>query len=273
MKMFLGNGEEVALLYPYYYSKLFYDGLAKEGEKEILSLARSAWLGSQKYGTLLWSGDIASTFESLRKQVKLGLNVSMCGIPWWTTDIGGFYGADITSDYFKELIVRWFQFGVFSPVTRLHGSRRRPEGHVNRHDEVLERSGGDNEIWSFGEEAYQVLKDLVELRERLRPYVQKHMDIASKTGTPVMRPMFYDYYQDETCYKLDDQYMFGDDILFAPIVIQGQVSRKVYLPAGITWVNINDKKEYVGGEYVACHAEINQFIAFVKKGKEVLTVF
>lgn len=273
MKMFLGNGEEVSLLYPHYYSKLFYDGLAKEGEKEILSLARAAWIGTQRYGTLLWSGDIPSTFDSLRKQIKVGLNVSMCGIPWWTTDIGGFYGADITSDYFKELIVRWFQFGVFSPVTRLHGSRLKPEGHVDRHPKILECSGGDNEIWSFGEKAYPILKELVELRERLRPYIHKHMNIASETGTPVMRPMFYDFYEDDVCYSLGDQYMFGDDILFAPIVTQGQINRTVYLPFGVTWINVNDKKEYIGGTYVECNADINEFIAFVRKDSDVLEVF
>ncbi len=272
LHFYKGNGEEVGLIYPYHYSQLFYEGLKKAGETEIISLTRAAWIGSQRFGTLLWSGDIPSTFESLRMSVKTGLNIAMCGIPWWNSDIGGFWGADIESDYFRELIVRWFQFGVFCPVTRLHGVRLRTPNQVDRNPGVKERSGGDNEIWSFGEKAYPILKKLIELRERLRPYIHKYMDIASKNGAPVMRPMFFEYPQDEICYSLGDQYIFGEDILFAPIVKQGQTDRKVYLPSG-TWIDVNDKKEYEGGCYVDMHAELDKFIAFVKKGSKCLDVF
>lgn len=122
--------------------------------------------------------------------VKTGLNMAMCGIPWWNSDIGGFWGADIESEYFRELIVRWFQFGVFSPVMRLHGSRRRTQAQGSPNPNLKEPSGGPNEIWSFGEKVYSILRDLIELRERLRPYIHKYMDIASKTGAPIMRPMF-----------------------------------------------------------------------------------
>jgi len=267
-----GYGEEVGLLYPYYYAKLFYEGLKECGEEEIISLVRAAWIGSQRYGTLVWSGDIPSTFEALRKSIKTALSMSMCGIVWWNSDIGGFWGGDIESDYFKELIVRWFQFGVFCPVMRLHGSRNRPKNHVHRHPEVLEKSGGDNEIWSFGEEVYETLKDLIFLRERLRPYIEKYMDEASESGVSILRPMFLEYPDDETCYTLSDQYMFGEDILFAPIVNRGQTERKVYLPKG-RWVSVIDKKVYEGGTFITQKAEINQFIAFVKEGKDIINVF
>jgi alpha-D-xyloside xylohydrolase len=272
LRFFKGNGEEVGLIYPYHYCQLFYEGLKKAGEDEIISLVRAAWIGSQRFGALVWSGDIPSTFESLRMSVKTGLNMAMCGIPWWNSDIGGFWGADIESDYFRELIVRWFQFGVFCPVTRLHGARKRSPGQVERNPGVKERSGGDNEIWSFGEKAYTILKKLVELRERLRPYIHKHMDIASETGKPVMRPMFFDYPEDEACYSLGDQYLFGDDILFAPIVHQGQTCREVYLPSG-AWIDVNTGKEYSGGGSMMMHADLDRFIAFVKKGSEWLDVF
>lgn len=272
LRYYRGNGEEVGLIYPYHYSQLFYEGLKKAGETEIISLTRAAWIGSQRFGALVWSGDIPSTFEALRMSVKTGLNMAMCGIPWWNSDIGGFWGADIESDYFRELIVRWFQFGVFCPATRLHGARLRTPNQEERNPGVKERSGGDNEIWSFGEKAYPILKDLIELRERLRPYIHKYMDIASETGAPVMRPMFFDYPEDEICYSLDDQYMFGEDILFAPIVNQGCTDRKVYLPAG-TWIDVNDKKEYVGCNYVEMHAKLDRFIAFVKKGSKLIEIF
>ena len=272
LRFYLGNGEEVGLLYPYYYSKLFYDGLKEMGEEEIISLTRAGWIGSQRVGALVWSGDIPSTFEALRMSVKTGLNMAMCGIPWWNSDIGGFWGANIESDYFRELIVRWFQFSVFCPVMRLHGSRYRIKEQGPRTPGLKEPTGGPNEIWSFGDKVYNILRKLIMLRERLRPYIHKYMDIASQTGAPLMRPMFFEFPDDPVCYSLGDQYMFGEDILFAPIVAQGQTERTVYLPEG-EWVNVNDKQVYQGNRYVNAHAELDQFIAFVKKGSEWLSVF
>lgn len=181
-----GRADKVALLYPYYYSKLAYDGFKAMGRDDIVTLTRCAYLGSQKYASLVWSGDIPSTFESLAHQVNAGLNMAMCGIVWWNTDIGGFYGADTTSDYFRELIVRWFQFGVFSPVMRLHGARIR---HGEK-SQLKEPSGDPNELWSFGSEVFEILKELVFLRERLRDYIDLQMKTASEKGYPVMRPMF-----------------------------------------------------------------------------------
>ena len=259
--MAAGRGDEVGLIYPYYYSKLAYDGMKKMGRDDIVTLARCAYLGAQKFGTLVWSGDIPSPFESLAAQVKSGLNMAMCGIPWWTTDIGGFYGGDINSDYFRELIVRWFQYGVFCPVKRLHGSR---EGHDRTRD-IIEPTGGENELWSFGDAVFGILKDLVELREKLRPYIEKHMEIVAKTGAPLMRPMFFDYPDDEECYKTGEQYMFGDDILFAPIVNQGQTKKEVYLPAG-DWIFTRDKQTFEGGRKYTVKAAIDEIIVFVKKG-------
>ena len=272
LRFYYGNGEEVGLLYPFYYNKLFYDGLRGMGENEIISLTRAAWIGSQRLGALVWSGDIPSTFEALRMSVKTGLNMAMCGIPWWNSDIGGFWGADIESEYFRELIVRWFQFGLFSPVMRLHGARKRIKEQGPRPPGLKEPTGGPNEIWSFGDRAYPILCRLIELRERLRPYIHKYMDIASQTGSPLMRPMFFEYPDDEVCYPLGDQYLFGEDILFAPIVNRGQTERSVYLPEG-EWVNVNDRQTYQGKRFVNAHAEIDQFIAFVKKGSRWLAVF
>ncbi len=266
--MYYGKGDEVGLLYPYYYSKMAYDGMKEIGRDDIITLSRCAYTGAQKFGTLVWSGDIPSTFESLSMSVKSGLNMSMCGIPWWNTDIGGFWGADVNSDYYKELIIRWFQYGVFCPVTRLHGNR----GNQDWSRGVREPTGADNEIWSYGEENFEILKDLVLLRERLRPYIEKHMEIATKDGVPVMRPMFYDYPDDEKCYSLGEQYMFGDDIIFAPITKQGAIEKEVYLPDG-EWILTKDKIIYSGGQKYTVNAKINEFVAFVRKGVDVINVF
>ncbi len=263
-----GRADMVALLYPYYYSKLAYDGFKSIGRDDIITLTRCAYLGSQKFGSLVWSGDIESSFESLGCQIRAGLNIAMCGIPWWNTDIGGFYGADITSDYFKELIVRWFQYGLFSPVMRLHGSRIR---HFEPTPGLKEPSGDPNEIWSFGEENFHILKDLILTREKLRPYIQAQMDIASKKGYPIMRPMFFEYPEDEICYTLDTQYMFGDDIIFAPITEQGQTEKTVYIPDG-EWILTKDKKRYTKGTYTIT-ANINEYIAFVKADSDVIECF
>ena len=229
------------------------------GRDDIITLSRAAYTGAQRFGTLVWSGDIQSTFESLTEQIKSGLNMAMCGLPWWNTDIGGFYGGDTGTEYFRELIVRWFQYGVFCPVMRLHGTR---EGH-DRTRNIKEPSGGENEIWSFGEKNTPILADLIALRYRLIPYISKHMKEASEHGTPVMRPMFFDFPEDPVCWTTGDQYMFGDDILFAPISVQGQTERKVWLPEG-DWTLTKDRTAYRGGQWVTVHAEISEFIAFVK---------
>ena len=263
----IGRGDEYALIYPYYYAQMAYDGFTAMGQTPV-TLIRCAYLGSQKFGALVWSGDIESTFESLAAQVKAGLNMSMCGIPWWNTDIGGFYGADTQSDEFRELIVRWFQFGVFSPVMRLHGNRNR---HGEKKRDVREPSGDPNEIWSFGERNHAILRDLIFLRERLRPYIEKQMAAASEKGRPVMRPMFFDFPDDEICYTLGGQYMFGDDILFAPVVERGQTVKKVYLPEG-EWILTRTKEKYSRGFY-EIKVEIDEFAAFVRAGSDVINCF
>lgn len=265
---YAGRGDMVGLLYSYYYSKMAYDGFKSMGRDDIITLTRCAYIGSQKFGSLVWSGDIESTFESLACQVRAGLNMGMCGIPWWNTDIGGFYGADIRSDYFKELIVRWFQYGLFCPVMRLHGSRIR---HFEPTPGLKEPSGDPNEIWSFGEENLEILKDLILIREKLRPYVKAQADISSEKGYPIMRPMYFEYPEDEICYTLDSQYMFGDDIIFAPIVERGQTVKKVYIPDG-EWILTKDKSVYTKGTYEIT-AQINEFVAFVRKGSEVIECF
>lgn len=262
-----GRADEIGLIYPYYYSQMAYDGFRSIGVEAPVTLTRCAYLGSQKFGSLVWSGDIPSSFDSLSAQVKAGLNMAMCGIPWWNTDIGGFYGGDTQSEEFRELIVRWFQYGVFSPVMRLHGNR-------NLHGErsnLKEPSGDPNEIWSFGKRNFKILRELVFLRERLRPYIEHHMKIASEKGYPIMRPMFFDFPDDENCYTVGEQYMFGDDILFAPIVSKGQTKKKVYLPEG-KWILTKSKKEYEAGWHEIT-AEIDEYIAFVKDGTDVLNCF
>lgn len=269
----IGRGDEVALLYPYYYSQLVYDGMKADGRDDIVTLSRAAYLGAQKFGTLVWSGDIPSTFESLSMQVKSGLNMAMCGIPWWTTDIGGFWGAEQqTKEYFTELLIRWFQYGTFCPVMRLHGNR----GNGDWSKGIKEPSGDDNEIWCYGEEAYETLKDLIMLRESLKPYIRQHMDIASNTGTPIMRPVFFDYPAEESAYQYGEEFLFGSDLLIAPITKLGETNKEVYLPEG-EWVRVKFSKDagttYSGQKVYSFQAEVHEMIILAKAGSDVLSLF
>ncbi|MDD2980640.1 MAG: glycoside hydrolase family 31 protein [Hespellia sp.] len=268
IRMYAGNGEEISNLYCTGYAKAFYDGLREEGE-EVCNLIRCAWLGTQRYGAVLWSGDIASTFDSLRKQMKAGLNVSLCGIPWWTTDIGGFINGNPEDEEFRELIVRWFEFGVFCPVFRLHGFRLPypqrdifdPDGYCG--------SGGPNEVWRFGDDAYEIIARYMHLRERLIPYILLQMEKASADGTPVMRPLLYDFPEEEAVYDIGDEYMFGPNLLIAPVVEQGQESRKVFLPAGAAWTNANTGEACEAGRWMVTEAPLGTIPVFYRDGADL----
>jgi alpha-D-xyloside xylohydrolase len=268
LRYYLGNGLEVSNIYPFYYAKGFYDGLKAEGQEEIVNLIRCAWIGSQRFGVVVWSGDIPSTFESLRKQVRVGLNMAMAGIPFWTTDIGGFYGGDPNDPGFRELIVRWFQFGVFCPIFRLHGFRFPYPKDFGTY-KVDELTGGPNEIWSFGEEVYEILKELLFLRERIKPYIMEQMRKAYKEGIPVMRPLFFDFPEDKTAYDVEDEYMFGPDILVAPVLYEGTKSRRVYLPKGAKWKDANTNKEYDGGQWIEVAAPLDVIPVFLRNGATI----
>ena len=256
--------------YPLGYAKGFYDGLKSEGETEILSLTRCAWAGSQKYGVLTWSGDIYSSFRSMREQLQAGLNMGMAGIPWWTSDIGGFLGGNIEDPHFQELLVRWFAWGAFCPVFRMHGER---SPWYEREQEFIDgvrqlTSGRDNEVWSFGEDNYKILSNYLFIRERLRPYIRECMKEASENGSPVMRPLFYDFSEDKKAWDIQDAYMFGPDILVAPVMEEGVRTREVYLPAGTKWVENYTGKSYEGGQTVVAEAPIEIIPVFVREGKE-----
>ncbi len=192
--------------------------------------------------------------------------MAMSGIPWWTTDVGGFFGGDIETDDFRELIVRWFQYGVFCPVLRLHGYRSPMTG-------PMPRSGAENEIWSFGEATYQILKSLLALRERLRPYLHELMQIATQRGIPPLRPLFLEFPEDPTCETIEDEFMLGAEVLVAPVLCKGVRRRKVYLPAGIDWVDVCSGKTYAGGQPIEVSAPLETIPVFLRAGGRLMDVF
>lgn len=268
-RYYAGPALQCTNIYPLMYAKGFYDGLKEAGEQEVMSLVRCAWAGSQKYGVLTWSGDVHSSFRSMREQLQAGLNMSVAGIPWWTSDIGGFLGGDISDESFRELLVRWFQWGAFCPVFRMHGER---SPWYEREEEYIEgvrqlTSGQDNEVWSFGEDNYEILKRFLFIRENLRPYIRQCMDKASEKGEPVMRPVFFDFPDDKKAWDVEDVYMFGPDILVAPVMEQGARERTAYLPAGTRWTDQYTKKIYEGGQTVTVPAPIDIIPVFVREGR------
>ncbi len=223
--------------YPRSYSRCFYEGQQAGGQSEIINLVRCAWVGSQRYGALLWSGDIASSWSSMRNQLAIGLSVSIAGIPWWNSDIGGFHGGDPNDPAFQELLVRWFQWGAFCPVMRLHGDRepRQPKPDLAKGDPDYCQSGADNELWSFGEGNFQILKRYLLIREALRDYIRSVMEEAHQHGDPVMRTVFFEFPNDREAWRVEDQYLFGPRYLVCPILEAGARKRVVYLPDGSRW--------------------------------------
>ena len=260
-----GSVLEVGNQYPMWYTKMIYDGLTEAGEKDVVSLVRCAWAGSQRYGALVWSGDIPSTFESFKIQIVCGLQMAMAGIPWWTTDIGGFHDGDIRDPKFQELLIRWFQYGAFCPVMRLHGHRSPYKAPLGKTGGGRCASGAENEIWSYGEENYEIMKKYIELREELRPYTRRLMKEANETGAPVMRPLFYQFPEDEKAWEIKDQFLFGDKYLVAPVTEYGQRKREVYLPAGASWTEQSTGKTYEGGRTVTADAPLDVIPVFVKQ--------
>ncbi|QEU47535.1 glycoside hydrolase family 31 protein [Schleiferilactobacillus harbinensis] len=255
-------------LYPREYVRGFYEGeIAANGHPEV-NLVRCAWVGSQRYGALVWSGDIHSTFQDLRNQISAGLHMGIAGIPWWTTDIGGFHGGRPDDPAFRELLVRWFQFGAFSPVMRIHGARQ-PMTKVYKADgEETEAAGAPNEVWSFGPEVEKILTKFIRIRALLKPYLEKVMTAAHETGAPVMRPLFYEFPNDQAAWPVNDQFLLGADILVAPIVHAGDRQREVYLPAGAEWTDARTGQHYAGGQRVAAAAPLDSLPVFLRDGRQ-----
>lgn len=242
----IGPGKEVHCYFPVAHQKNIYEGSLAAGEHEVVTICRSSWAGSQRYGAAPAAHDIMSSFEHLEEYMKAGLNLAMSGIPWGASEIGGFITHESQSDRFHELMVRWYQYGVFTPVFRTHGHRR------------------NNEAWTIGGDAYRHIRAAIMLRERLRPYVMQQMKLATQKGTPPMRPLFFDFAGDAQAAEIEDQFLFGPDLLVAPITRYQARSRHVYLPAGAEWTNVWSGEKVTGGQRIAVAAPLEQIPVFMR---------
>ncbi|MGB7547959.1 MAG: TIM-barrel domain-containing protein, partial [Terracidiphilus sp.] len=256
-KLYLGSGARYANVYPLFHSAGVSEGQqAASQQKRVFILSRSAYAGSQRYGVTAWSGDVLSDWVTFQRQIPAGLNYAISGMPYWTTDIGGFIsGGNLNDPKFRELFVRWFQFGVFSPVFRVHGTRWPDE----------------NELWSYGPDAQKILVDYDTLRYRLLPYIYSEAwQMTSNHGT-LMRPLVMDWRDDVEAQNTGDEYLFGPAILVSPVTTQGATSRTVYLPQA-TWYNFwtGDKVDAAQhGIRITADAPLARLPLFVRAGSIV----
>lgn len=239
----IGTGEEMGMMFPYYHTQSIHDGLVAEGESEVVMLTRSAWAGMQRFGAALWSGDTRSRWDSLKVSIQAGLNTQISGIALWTTDIGGYAGGNPGSADFRELIVRWFQFGMTCPLFRQHGAR-------------------DTAPWGYGQRALAAIEGIIARRNAMRPYVMDQFRAAAATGRPVNRPLWWDFPDDPAAVAITTQYMFGDGYMVAPVTDAGATSWPVYFPAGATYTSVFTNKVYRGGQNATVPTPLEEFPLF-----------
>ena len=264
----IGPGTQFFNVYPYFHTKAFYDGIRQDLGERALILARDSYLGAQHNGAIFWSSDISANWDTLKRQVPTGINFVASGMPYWSTDIGGWQflpekhvperpvlldpsdaRANIGHyDDYPELYVRWFEYGAFQPNFRSHGSR--PQ----------------NEVWSYGKAAEPILVKYLRLRYQMMPYLYSLGYLSHETGAPFMRGLFMDFGDDPKVADLGDEYMFGPSILVAPVTEQGRTSREVYLPAGTDWYNFWTNEKLHGGQRITVAAPIEIIPLFVKAG-------
>ena len=250
-QLHIGSGARYANIYPLFHTEGVSEGQQQASDKKrVFILSRSAYAGVQRLGVTAWSGDVLSDWLSFARQIPAGLNYSISGLPYWTTDIGGFIsGGNLNDPRFRELFVRWFQFGTFSPIFRVHGTRYPDE----------------NELWSYGPEAQKILVDYDNLRYRLLPYIYSEAwQVTSNHGT-LMRPLVMDWRNDVAAQNTGDEYLFGPAILVSPVTTQGATSRSVYLPRA-TWYDFWTGAKVEGGKHIEADAPLTKLPLYVRAG-------
>ena len=244
----LGKGAFYINAYPLEHNRAVYEGWRKVGpnNKRVYILTRSAFAGQQRYAAGTWSGDINATQSVYVAQIPAGLSYAISGMPYWTTDIGGYFGTPS-----EELFTRWFQFGAFCPTFRIHGQAPK------------ELYGSQ---WSAQGKANMLAVD--QLRYRLMPYIYSLAWMVTSQGYTIMRPLVFDFQNDTMVYGIKDQFMFGPALLVNPVTATGATSRSVYLPAG-TWYDFWTGSTTMGGTTSTANAPLSQIPIYVRGGSIV----
>jgi alpha-D-xyloside xylohydrolase len=249
-KTALGNGARFANLYPLMTTAAVYEGQrAASDQKRVFILSRSGFAGSQRNGAAVWSGDVNPNWETFRRQIPAGLNYSISGNPYWTTDIGGFVAANPDEPAYRELYARWFAFGAFNPIFRAHGTR----------------TTNQNEIWSYGQQMQTILTGFDRLRYRLMPYIYSlAWKTTSEAYTP-MRALVMDFRDDLRTWNIGDQFLLGPALLVNPVTEPGATSRHLYLPQAI-WYDFWTGERMEGGRAAEVSAPLDRIPLFVRAG-------
>src|SRR5208282_2792063 len=252
-KTAMGSGARYANLFPLMTTTAVYDGQRTESnDKRVFILSRSAFAGSQRNAAAVWSGDINSDWVFLRKQIPAGLNYSVSGLPYWTTDIGGFVSGNPDDPSYRELFIRWFQFGTLNPILRVHGTR----------------SNDQNELWSYGPDAQKILVSFDRLRYRLMPYIYSVAWKTTHEGYTPMRPLVMDFRSDVRAANVGNQYMYGPAILVNPVTEPSATTRRLYLPA-TKWFDFWTGTSLEGGRVIDAAAPLDRLPLFVRAGSIV----
>jgi alpha-D-xyloside xylohydrolase len=245
-----GNGARYANIFPLLTTKAVHDGQRSESDrKRVFILSRSAFAGSQRNGVTAWSGDVNSDWLSFRRQIPAGLNFALSGLPYWTTDIGGFTSGDPNDPAYRELFIRWFQFGAFCPIFRVHGTR----------------VGDTNELWSYGPDAQKILVAYDRLRYELMPYIYSLAWKITSENYTIMRPLVMDFRNDARAQNIGDQFLFGPSILVNPVTEPGAVTRHLYLPQS-RWYDFWTGQTTEGGKAIDAPAALDRLPLFVRAG-------
>ncbi len=264
----VGPGTQFFNIYPLFHTAAFYNGMRASMPNRAVILSRDAYLGAQHNGAIFWSSDISGNWDTLKRELPTGINFVASGMPYWSTDIGGWQYLPSSHkpertplldpsdarenighyDDYPELYTRWFEYGAFQPNFRSHGSRPH------------------NEVWSYGKQAEPILAKYLRLRYQMMPYIYSLGHMVNQTGAPFMRGLFMDFGSDPNVADIGDEYMFGPALLVAPVVEQGRTSRSVYLPAGTDWYNFWTNEKVHGGQRIEVNAPIDTIPVFVKAG-------
>ena len=252
-KLAAGSGNRYVNAYPLLDTEAVYQGQRSASDrKRVFILSRSAFAGSQRNGVTAWSGDINSDWLSFRRQIPAGLNFALSGIPYWTTDIGGFVFGNPGDPAFRELFVRWFQYGTFNPILRVHGTRQPDE----------------NELWSYGPDAQAILVNFDRLRYRMLPYIYSlAWKTTSEAYTP-MRPLVMDFRTDLQAQNVGDQFMFGPAFLVNPVTDAGATKRQTYLPDA-KWYDFWTGSVVDGRQTIGAIAPLERLPLYVRAGSIV----
>jgi alpha-D-xyloside xylohydrolase len=249
-KLAIGSGDRYVNTYPLLDTAAIYEGQrSASDQKRVYILSRSAFAGSQRNAVTAWSGDISSDWLSFRRQIPAGLNFALSGIPYWTTDIGGFVSGDPDSPAYRELFVRWFQFGVFNPILRVHGTRKTDQ----------------NELWSYGSEAQRILASFDRLRYRMLPYTYSLAWMITNSSYTPMRPLVMDFRTDVRAQNTGDEFMYGPAFLVNAVTEPAAASRQVYLPDA-KWYDFWSGTEQQGAREITAPAPLDRLPLYVRAG-------